>query len=485
MTHTRTTRPSRRERWGALPALGIAGASLAATAGLGALLLPPVLAAPQHPQQAPTQEVQDAPEVGPVASDAPAAAVLREVLGGDLRWGQAMPLPFGCAAPPVAMSATSERGRTQVGLFVTPTGFGGRSMGHLATCGQASDAVAGAVRLPVTGGQVLAFSRGDVIVTVVSSDRGSQEVKEVEARLVAALDGVCSDLDPAVDDARRNPRAADYTELTVPTLVTIPRSGSYALDPASLPQPFDAPDTVMPAGLEGPPAPQVVERPEPLEPAGQEVVESTVRVPAKDVTGPGCGWKFTSAAAPVVEDQDVASRREQVVADETARLLDEQAAWVQRAAELAAAADVYTEQVRAWNDYVAAVGQVRLSWDEQALLLRTWQGAHDRWEDDDAERAAWVQRHDAALEEYQDQVLACTQETPDEGEDVQQLPSSSPTPAATDQPTSVTSPSPEPTSTPRRPQTRPGCPPVRPDILDEVEPYVGPEPQRPVLWSAD
>ncbi|NKY05484.1 hypothetical protein HF998_00475 [Cellulomonas hominis] len=425
------------------------------------MILPPVLAqGPAHAEAAPEVAEIAAAAALPESLDPPALTVLQQLLGSELTYGQVVPAPFGCATPVPVVSATAAAPEGDVGLFVLATGEGGTWRQAMSHCGRSITLPSGVVgvRMNVAGGQVVAWSRGDVLATLSGADVATAAVSAVDARLMDSLEPVCPDLSPTAQDATRNPRSPGYQQWLREETVSIEASGVQAVDLSALPTPAEAPDLVMPAGVAGPPAPSKAVRPEPLTDPGPEVLTTTVAVPAWDAVGPGCGWAFTAAAAPAVVTSDVEDAAQQARAASRATLLAGQAAWISAVADASSRVAAQAADVEAWNAYVAAAREVKAEWDAQAAAIATWKRERDARSVAVRARDAWRADRQSAQAAYDAAVTACAKQ-----------------PAAAAGAITV------------EPAPGPGgasaCPPARAPILDEPEPAVPEEPTAPVLWS--
>lgn len=453
--------------------LGLSALALAALGGFAALVLPPLLATQAA---AADEQVQVSQQLDPVLPDAaapPALQVVRQVLGERADFGQVVPAPFGCTAPQAVVSATASAPEGQVGMFVLPTGYGGAWATSMARCGRPSTLVPGAsvIRMQVDGGQVLAWSRGDVLVTLAAGQVSPEAAQAVDERVLSALTPVCTNLAPTGADATRNPRHEAYEQYAVPAEVRIEPSGQVPVDTSAVPGLADAPPMTMPRGIAGPPAPVPPPAPAVLADPGAEVLSTVVTVPAVDQTGPGCGWAFTAAAGPRVDAGAIARQDEATRTQARADLLSGQARWITARAELEATLPSHLEAVAAWNDYVVAAAAVRAQWDDQARALADYDAALKSWTAASQAREAWVARRQAAQGAYDDQVRMCSElAMQDEAGD-----------SAQSAPTGQPAPTPSPSASPSEP--RPQCPPERPAILDELEPVLGAQPTPPQLWT--
>lgn len=434
-----------------MPALSLSVAALAAIGAAAALALPPLLATSPAAAAAAASRVvvEQAPAPAPDPQDPPALRVVRQVLGERADFGQVVPAPFGCDIPQAVISATASAPEGQVGLFVLPAGYGGSWREVLLRCGRSSALVPGAeaVRMLVDGGQVLAWSRGDVLVTLAASSP-TPEAAAVDQRVLAALSPVCLDLDPLPGDAKRNPRHPAHSQLTVGVEVSIEASGVAAADLSAVEAPLQPPQMVMPAGVSGPPPPAAPERPGQLSGPGPEVLSAVVQVPAVDEGGPGCGWSFTAAAPPSRDEASMAEQADRALAEARAELLRGQAEWLVATAAVENGLAAHVATVGAWNDYVEQASVVRQSWDDQASAIARWRQERKEWEGQVAARTAWLGERDGASAAHEQAMKSCAGQS-----------SSTSLPSAS------------------------GCPVERPSILNDPEPLVGPEPAPPALWS--
>lgn len=405
------------------------------------------------PALAPQAGAVDSPEAISARS-APAREVILELLGDQARWGAVVPVGFGCALPAPVLSAE----RDGVSVHVFGPGLGGTVAGQVADCGDATRvAGADATTIWADAGRVTAWTRGDVLVTVSSSGAPGDAAAALDERLVAALDGVCADLDPSRDDARRNPTQGGYAAYTEQVAVRLdPAPGAPDVGPAPA-QPA-APDPgrpTMPSGLAGPALPDPLERPAAPAWPGAQPLQVDVTVPAVDRTGPGCGWSFTGAVAPAVDQAAVRARTTQLTSEARTQLKAQQDAWLVAATAYAPALAAYTTAAAAWDAHVDLVTAVTTSWAQQAGDLADYQLALAAYDKAVADMTAFLAERDAAQKAYDAAVAQC--ET--EGDEVVPEPGARPTPT--------------------------GCPtpPQRPAILDQPAPTVPVKPTPPDLWQ--
>lgn len=443
-----------RDTLGASPAIFVTTAAVAVTSMFtGVLGLWPGGPAEEStaPVLAPQTGVVDSS--GVYARSAPARDVVVELLGEAPRWGAVIPVGFGCTLPAPVLSA--ESGGVSVHVF--GPGMGATVSDQLAACGaRARVADATATVISADAGRVTAWTRGDVLVTVSTPGVGGATAAAIDQRLVAALDGVCADLAPTREDARRNPTQGGYAPYAEQVTVRLDPAG--APDVGAAPAPPAAPDpgrSTMPAGLSGPALPDPLERPTPPTWPGAQPLEADVEVPAVDRTGPGCGWAFTGAVAPTADQAAVRSRATELTADARAQLKAEQDAWLVAATAYAPALEAYTTAAAAWDTHVQMVTAVTTSWAQQAGDLADYQQALAAYEQAVADMTAFLAERDAAQKAYDSAVAECDTQ----GDAVAPEPGARPAPT--------------------------GCatPPQRPAILDQPAPTPPVKPVAPDLWQ--
>ena len=450
---------------GARPALLAASTAVAvATLIAGGLDLLPT-SADQPAKAAPAAPSGDASVAEVQARPAPGRATLTALLGTDLRWGAKVPVPFGCAVATPVISA--EAGAVTAHVF--GAGLGRAAMDQLARCGTPTTVNgADAVTIKLEGGRLTGWTRGDVLLTLVTTSVPGQGATDLDTALVAAL-ADCADLAPTSADATRNPTQAGYAPFTRDLTVAIPvvaGAPDLGTGPATVPAP-EPRRTTLPAGLAGPLLPDSVTPPvAPSWPGPQRLTQAVV-VPVDDVTGPGCGWAFTGSVAPAVDTEAIGAATAAATVAAKSSLTTTQTAWLTAATAYPAALEAYTAELTAWTAYVDQVTTALASWKTQAVLVAAHEAAIAQVDTETTARNAFLAAQDSARQTYTAQVAACVAPlvpVPD--------PTSSP----------VSNPAPTPTVTaPAAPRT--GCPAVRPGVLDQAPPVVSPPPPAPALWG--
>ena len=207
------------------------------------------------------------------------------------------------------------------------------------------------VTATVPAGSVTLVRRGDVVMQLIGP---SADVATVATGLDATLAAnLASCVNPAsgVADAQRNPwlQGVTYVGLLADSEVRVPKQGPPAGTTAAPKVAIDAAHR----GHRGRAAaaserPGVAAQPaggrEPANGAQQPWAEpesTVVQVPMVDKLGPGCGWAFTSASAPVVNEAAVAAERDRLREAARVNLVAQQQAWRPRV-------QAYHQQ---WADY--------------------------------------------------------------------------------------------------------------------------------------
>lgn len=415
--------------------------------------------------------------------ESPAQRVIGALLGDSVSWGAKVPAPLGCATTPSSYSASTP---TQSAHAYT-AGMAVDALEALASCGTRTT-VNGTpgVLMAAPGGAVLAWTRGDVLVTVSGPSRDDASANLLDARLVDLLAPVCPNMSPTSDDSLRNPLSTDYRgnwqtqQVTIDTIAaplpqasptpTASNSANVAPDASPtiasisdpLPTPEDLATPTLPVGVEGPPLPPAMDKPiAPVSP-GDQVVSREITIETADPVGPGCGWDFTLQSAPT-QDTDAMAQQAEVLARSTKTdLLTAQQEWAVKAAAYLRAANEFAAQVSAWNTYVDEVKGVTRLWQQQKRALDTYAADLETYNTAVTAQQTFLARQVSARTQYDKDIAAC--QTP--------APTPTPTPTPTLPPNTL-------------PATKTsGCNPPRPTILDQAPPAVPAAPVPPTLWKA-
>lgn len=475
------TDDGRRETLGALPSLLLVAATIAAIAGVSWLTMG---GTPHQDVKAAAVEPVAVQVASLVPADAPAATFIRDTLGEQATWAAALPVPFGCRGPDFALSATSPREQGSLGLHVTRPGHGREALDVIASCGRATTVNgAPAVRMSFERGSAVIWQRGDVLISLASAEVPAEALAALDTEITASLAPVCATFDVVAADALRDPLHPEHVQWTQPLEVTIPASPA---DPGSPDQPALASVTVptMPSGIAGPALPAEVPRPTaPVWPGEQESARA-VQVPVADTTGPGCGWSFTGAHAPLSDARDLAAQTQALTAQTRTELLAAQLEWNGAVTQYQSQSTEFAAAAQSWNEYAGALQQVSTSWANQKRDLENYTRLQRSFDSAVAARDDLLERQRVAQETFDAAVAACLARPV-----APPVPSPTPEPTATATttpadpsatPSATTAPAPAPTANPA-PEMQ--CPPQRPTVLDEPVPPAPVAPTPPVLWT--
>ena len=333
---------------------------------------------------------------------------------------------------------------------------------------------AATVRLNRSGGGITAFfwRRGDVVVMVAAarSSVPMAMVKEYDARLAAALAGVCATNDSAVADAARSPyvNRAGFTGLITKAPVDLP-PGVAAPTPMSTPAVVDLPAVSLPDQPDFPFWPEKLPSPVPAPTApavpAYPALTTTSPVQVLDGQGPGCGWSFTGQPVP---NFDAAAAAAKAAADaETAAVAlgVNVASYAAGIPAYRAAYTRYLADVRTFQTYAQAVDTVAAAWRVIRLDQEQYQEALKLYTAAVTARDAFLASQTAAKAMYDAALVLCAGGTP--------IPTTAPTTTAP--------PTPAPPTPTTAPTTAPPlvCPPVPAPIITQTAPTTPSPPTTP------
>jgi len=321
-----------------------------------------------------------------------------------------------------------------------------------------------------SGGTSTAFfwRRGDVVAMVAATGplAAMGLVREYDARIAAALAGVCVSTDSAIADARRSPyvNRTRFTGLTTAAPVALP-PGLTVPAPVETASPVDVPTVTLPEepGLPFWPEQLPSPVPTPSAPAAPRHLgwNRTVPVQVQDAQGPGCGWSFTGQPVPNF-DAAAAAATAAVDLDSATRVLSSDiASYLAEVPAYEAAYTRYLADVRAFQSYAQAVDAVAAAWGVIRMDQAQYHEAMDRYTAAVTARDGFLARQTAARTAYETAVALCAGHTP--------VPTPTPPPPVP----ATTAP------TPPVPTTAPPlvCPPVPAGIITQTAP---PLPQPPI-----
>lgn len=404
---------------------------------------------------------------------------------------------FGCDpqtgfAPVVSRSRSYTDASDSVALAVDayPAGGGAVALEEMrAAAGACTDAYIDPVPTPVAdlGVEVerissdrvsaLVWRRGDVVVTASvtrdgrSGDPGahSHDFEVLDDTLAQALAPVCVNEASTVKDATRSPYLdrgsfkglMETEDVSTPPVEELSAEDRTKFPVADIPAPTldvpevgDLPVAPVPAPTVGPkrlPAPAASPRPPtaPDEPQGS----TTIRFPARDDDGPGCGWAFTAQEVPQFDEVAASVERDAAFTAAQEDLVEQWRTWQKAKMRYYRAHDTYTGEVKTYRAYARQVRKAREAWAVVEAARDTYYDALTVYEAAVEVRDTFLAERAAAKQAYEANRAAC---------------------AARPKPSPTASPKPRPKAEPE-----PVCPAVRPEILDEPVPNapVSPTPQ--------
>ena len=344
--------------------------------------------------------------------------------------------------------------------------------------GTGVDAATARVNRSGAGTTAFFWRRGDVVAMVASAGRSGpmNMVKEYDARLAAALAGVCATNDSSAADAARSPyvNRAGFTGLINAAPVGLP-VGVPAPARVAAPAVVDLPDVSLPDQPAFPFWPERLPTPVPAPTApvlpDYPALTTTAPMQVLDGQGPGCGWAFTGQPVPNF-DAAAAASKAAVDAGRAADTLGANAASYAAAVRpYGAAYTLYLADVRAFQTYARALDTVAAAWKVIRLDQAEYQEALAFYTAALAARDLFLARQATARTTYATALDLCAGRIP--------TPTTAPpTPPAT-VPTSAPT-GPGPTATPTTPPLV--CPPVPAPIITQTAP---PTPTQPPPPPAD
>jgi hypothetical protein len=319
-----------------------------------------------------------------------------------------------------------------------------------------------------SGSRTTAFfwRHGDVVAMVAAAGPSvpMDMVKEYDARLAAALAGVCVTNDSVTADAARSPYVdrANFTGLTITAPVGLP-PGTAVPAPVSTPAVVDLPYVSLPDKPDFPFWPEQVPSPvqSPTAPGvpGYPALTGTAPVQVIDGQGPGCGWSFTGQPPPNFDAAGAATQAA-VDAEAAANLLGANAAAYTAAVPAYNAAYTrYLADVQAFQAYAQAVDTVAAAWQVIRGDQAHYREAMGLYTAALAARDAFLAKQATAKTTYGTELALCAAPSP--------IPTAPPTTA----PPTTAPPLPVPPTAPPTPTTPPlVCPPVPAPIITQTAP---------------
>ena len=333
----------------------------------------------------------------------------------------------------------------------------------VSSTGAGVDAATARVKRSGVGTTAFFWRRGDVVAMVAATGPSvpMKMVKEYDARLAAALDGVCVTNDSAAPDAARSPyvNRAGFTGLINSAPVGMP-FGVPAPARINVPAAVDLPDVTLPEEPAFPFWPEQVPTPVPAPSApampAYPALTGTAPEQVLDSQGPGCGWAFTGQPVPSF-DAAAAASKAALEAEKASNTLGANAAlYAAGAGPYGAAYTRYLADVRVFQEYAKALDTVAAAWEVIRLDQAEYQEALALYTAALTARDLFLAKQTAAKTAYTTALGLCAGRT------------STPTSSPSRPPVIV------PTTTPTGPAPTPTpvlvCPPVPAPIITQTAP---------------
>jgi hypothetical protein len=323
-----------------------------------------------------------------------------------------------------------------------------------------------------SGGATTAFfwRRGDVVAMVATTGASAPMgmVREYDARIAAALEGVCVTPSSTASDGTRSPyvNKAGFTGLTISAPVELP-IGVADPAPVTTQAPVTLPVVNVPVAPDAPYFPEDLPAPVPAPTApaipAYPALTTTAPVQVQDVQGPGCGWSFTGQPVPTFDAEAAASKAAVDAETAASALTATVSSYTAGLPAYQAAYDTYLADVRAYHSYAEALDTVAAAWEVIRVGQAQYKEAIVLYAAAIAGRDAFLAQQAAARTMYDAAVALCAASTP--------APTIT-TPGNTDPPIF-----PPPTFSPITPPMV--CPPVPAPIVTQPPPTAPPTPTPP------
>jgi hypothetical protein len=421
---------------------------------------------------------------------------------GDLQRAVTPPFPYSCpqpgSSPAISLAQTYSVNGVRIQVVTQAHTAGGgaeamaRQLGNVGICsgGDGSATITSASgEVPGVESHLAATNRGNIRAAVLSSRRGDvithvigPQGAPVQALALAfdsslnrEIKDKCAAMDSKAGDATRSPwSTAGYKPFTTAEKVSVPAaslpqipSGVTAakidipgaahdlptVEPA--PEPTYPVWPAMPAPLQMPQAPAA--------PPATAPKETQIEVPARDATGPGCGWAFTGMQTPSFDTSAAATVKTTLTLEAMSKLGADGRDWQKAVLDYWISYAQYEKDTKAYQDYATAVTNTNSAWAAIDKKWDTYNGQVATREKQTRAHKDFLDRQKAATVAYEKGVEAC------EG------PMPSPTATAGSSEASEKGAQ----LTQQRPAVRSGCPVDKPEIINQTAPTIDSEPTPP------
>lgn len=408
-------------------------------------------------------------------------------------------------------------------------------VGTVPVTGLGTEAYSSTVTKGGSATRIVTWRSGDVVTYLIAGNNNPNTLRDAEAFnnvLSSKLNPVCVNPASSVNDAKRTIWSGDtFTGYLIDDTVTIPRVGlpnvaakpvlpligkdltprGFEIKSASnvVPVPVPAPELEVPE-VERPVQPSypvwplLPAEPEspiiPQAPSADPPTAKKVPIQVLDEKGPGCGWSFTSTAAPNFDAALAEQKKDLDKKTATSALQAEAGNWQKSILTYWKEYATYSAKTKAWNEYAQQMETVRAAWDAIAEQWRVYNTQLANYEQSVRDRDAFLAEQAEAKTRYEKEIEICKARDVKEAEEKaakeaeaakkaeeakkkaeEDAKTPSPSPTATPGATTSPSPSPSPTAAPTAPTAddRVICPAVKPEIIDEKAPELLPKPTPP------
>lgn len=348
-----------------------------------------------------------------------------------------------------------------------------------------------------TSTKTVIWRYGDIagyLITDPSNPDSYALAKSFNDLLLQNLHGACLNPDLSDADLGRTPwsgkpfvgyfaqKTVEIPKLPLPTVPTT--APTYKATPIPAPS-LTVKDVVLPTKPTDYPVwpllPAQLTKPvSPVAPPATAPFQKDIQVPAKDVSGPGCGWAFTGTTPPIYDDSQQQSKTDAAVAKATGELTTSSKQWQTSVLDYWKNYSTFSQNVPAWNTYVDQVQAVTDAWN---VIAHSWDTYNANKKDYDRlveSRNAFIKEQADAKTQYEKDLDQCKKQDADDkakadadkkaAEEAKNNPTASPSPSPTTSPTATPTPDPTPTIE---------CPVTKPDIIDQAAPDVPVAPTPP------
>lgn len=353
-----------------------------------------------------------------------------------------------------------------------------------------------------TATKTVIWRYGDIAGYLITEPSNPDTVglaKSFNDLLTQNLNGACISPDISDTDLGRTPWsgkpfvgyfAQKNVEIPKLSLPTVPTADAATYTPTPIPAPdLTVKDVELPTQPTDYPVwpllPTPVAKPtNPVAPSATAPFQKDIKVQAKDVNGPGCGWAFTGTTPPVYDDSQEKIKTDAAVTQAQAELNTSAKQWQTSVLDYWKNYSQFSKSVPVWNTYVDQVQAVTDAWNIIAHNWDTYRANKRIYDGLVASRDAFLKEQADANTQYEKDLAQCKQQdeaakaaaekkAADDAKAAEDA-KNNPKPTASPSPSASPSPTATPTPTPTL-----KCPVTKPDILSQTAPEVPVAPTPP------